>query len=61
MRVRITRPAVVGGRTFPPGLTVALADQDAQRILALGNAVALDAPKTTTRKLKPVETRDAAT
>ncbi len=36
MKVRITRPAVVGGRTFPPGLTVALADHDAQRILALG-------------------------
>lgn len=62
MRVRITQPAAIhtahGRRTLMPGLVVDLDDTDAQRLLALRNAVALDAMKPA-RKRKPVETTDA--
>ena len=56
MRVRITRPAVVGRRTLVPGLVVELPDTDAQRILALRNAIALQAPTTSKRTTRTAKT-----
>ncbi|MEA1052331.1 hypothetical protein U5801_21350 [Lamprobacter modestohalophilus] len=61
MRVRIIRPAAIhtaeGLRTLVPGLVVELAQADAQRVLALGNATALQATTTSNRTTRTAKTR----
>jgi hypothetical protein len=51
---------MIPGRTLMPGLTIDLPEIEAQRILALGSAVALDAPKPTTQRKRKVSQADDA-
>lgn len=60
MKVRITKPAIVTGRTLAPGLTIDLPEIEAQRILALGNAVALGTVKTPAPRNRKSSTDAAA-